>query len=326
MDQVKCLNILQNGFYRKSNAFFWILFRAQFKNNNRNAKNEQPKQNPEKTMNSIDRTELASLLFNQAKILRTIGKATKSDPILTAAKLMKQTGNYLSSLDNDTDSMETSSYCDECTEIVSQCDECCPDDAIMYSNLNIQQKAMVNTFWPNDEIFVYGPNGPCSAVYDYKTFSFVEADGTKHVSVSSFASKVLRKQRGGWGYCKYIDHEGNLKPINNIRNRFLHIHAPNEVREVSPKYKRPANYDIQYIPIGTMLKQVLRGHELIVRFNGTNYTDSNGTQYPTLRYANIAHGKHVGLKTIPDTWSTFKTMDGKSINRLDLEQHPLVSV
>ena len=92
-----------------------------------------------------------------------------------------------------------------------------------------------------------------------------------------------------------------------------------------PRHERPvqerrsSTYAYDKLVQNEILVQTLRGQGMVVRYDRLNdrfIRVSDNTVYPTLNRASVAHAEEVGLATSPNPWTTFKRLNGSSIDNL----------
>ena len=92
-----------------------------------------------------------------------------------------------------------------------------------------------------------------------------------------------------------------------------------------PRHERPvqerrsSTYAYDKLVQNEILVQTLRGQGMVVRYDRLNdrfIRVSDNTVYPTLNRASAAHALEVGLATTPNAWTTFKRLNGSSIDNL----------
>ena len=83
--------------------------------------------------------------------------------------------------------------------------------------------------------------------------------------------------------------------------------------------RRSSTYAYEKLVQNEILVQTLRGQGMVVRYDRLNdrfIRVSDNTVYPTLNRASAAHALEVGLATTPNAWTTFKRLNGSSIDNL----------
>jgi hypothetical protein len=92
-----------------------------------------------------------------------------------------------------------------------------------------------------------------------------------------------------------------------------------------PRHERPvqerrsSTYAYDKLVHNEILVQTLRGQGMVVRYDRLNdrfIRVSDNSVYPTLNRASAAHALEVGLATTPNAWTTFKRLNGSSIDNL----------
>ena len=92
-----------------------------------------------------------------------------------------------------------------------------------------------------------------------------------------------------------------------------------------PRHERPvqerrsSTYAYNKLVQNELLVQTLRDQRMVVRYDRLNdrfIRVSDNTVYPTLNRASVAHALEVGLATSPNPWTTFKRLNGSSIDNL----------
>ena len=104
------------------------------------------------------------------------------------------------------------------------------------------------------------------------------------------------------------------------------VPVPRHERPVPvPRHERPvqerrsSTYAYDKLVQNEILVQTLRGQGMVVRYDRLNdrfIRVSDNTVYPTLNRASAAHALEVGLATTPNAWTTFKRLNGSSIDNL----------
>ena len=119
------------------------------------------------------------------------------------------------------------------------------------------------------------------------------------------------------------------RPVEQIRQELIQsvarpVQQPVE-RPVQQPVERPVqqrrsnNYAYEKLAQGDILVQTLRGQGMVVRYDRLNdrfIRVSDNTVYPTLNRASAAHAEEVGLASTPNPWTTFKRLNGSSIDNL----------
>lgn len=83
--------------------------------------------------------------------------------------------------------------------------------------------------------------------------------------------------------------------------------------------RRSPTYARDKLEHNVILVQTLRSHRIVVRYDRENdrfIRLSDNTVYPTLHRASASHAEEVGLSYHPSPWTTFKKLDGTSIDNL----------
>ena len=101
--------------------------------------------------------------------------------------------------------------------------------------------------------------------------------------------------------------------------------VPRPVQQPVPRPQRPvqerrsSTYAYEKLVHNEVLVQTLRGQGMEVRYDRLNDSFirvSDNSVYPTLNRASAAHALEVGLATTPNAWTTFKRLNGSSIDNL----------
>jgi hypothetical protein len=90
-------------------------------------------------------------------------------------------------------------------------------------------------------------------------------------------------------------------------------------RPVVVQQRRSPTYARDKLEHNVILVQTLRSHRIVVRYDRENdifIRLSDNIVYPTLHRASASHAEEVGLSYHPNPWTTFKKLDGSSIDNL----------
>ena len=107
------------------------------------------------------------------------------------------------------------------------------------------------------------------------------------------------------------------QPVQNPVARPVQQPVPRHERPVQER--RRSTYAYDKLVQNELLVQTLRGQGMVVRYDRLNdrfIRVSDNTVYSTLNRASAAHALEVGLSTTPNAWTTFKRLNGSSIDNL----------
>jgi hypothetical protein len=107
------------------------------------------------------------------------------------------------------------------------------------------------------------------------------------------------------------------QPVQNPVARPVQQPVPRHERPVQER--RSSTYAYDKLVQNELLVQTLRGRGMVVRYDRLNdrfIRVSDNTVYSTLNRASAAHALEVGLSTTPNAWTTFKRLNGSSIDNL----------
>ena len=105
--------------------------------------------------------------------------------------------------------------------------------------------------------------------------------------------------------------------IQQLLGRPVQQPVPRPQRPVQER--RSSTYAYEKLVHNEVLVQTLRGQGMVVRYDRLNdrfIRVSDNSVYPTLNRASAAHALEVGLATTPNAWTTFKRLNGSSIDNL----------
>ena len=107
------------------------------------------------------------------------------------------------------------------------------------------------------------------------------------------------------------------QPARPVQQPARPVYIPRHERPVQER--RSSTYAYDKLVQNELLVQTLRGQGMVVRYDRLNdrfIRVSDNTVYPTLNRASAAHALEVGLATTPNAWTTFKRLNGSSIDNL----------
>jgi hypothetical protein len=121
-----------------------------------------------------------------------------------------------------------------------------------------------------------------------------------------------------------------LKTDTTIRDQVINVstiktQCNKKTLKKSDKWIRPRNYAELYLPPRTILTKTYKGVKFLVEWTGTyfkSYSQGKEIRYKSLSNACNEFLKTQGVvnkKTTYDVWKHFKTLEGHSIDRLDLQ-------